>query len=97
MQKDTGQRKVERQFQQHLTRTKDIIALKAKRLNETGKVYFLESTYTQITVTFLAESACSTGVTQCTGAKTNIWDTYYQSYDTQEQTISMQKEKTGKS
>lgn len=56
MWKDTNQRK-NRQFHQHLTRTKDIIALKAKRLNETGKVYFLESTYAQITVTFLAALA----------------------------------------
>lgn len=56
MRKDTSQRKTETIYQ-HLTRTKDIIALKAKRLNETGKVYFLESTYTQITVTFLAELA----------------------------------------
>lgn len=62
--KKTQAREKQRQFRQHLTRTEDIIALKAKRLNETGKVYFLESTYTQITVTFLAEFAA-----QCTEAK----------------------------
>lgn len=39
--KDTRQRKTQRQFHRHLTRTKDIMALKAKRLNETGKSVFL--------------------------------------------------------
>lgn len=39
------------------TRREDITALKAKRLNEKGKLYFLESTYTQITETFLARLA----------------------------------------
>lgn len=48
------QRHKRKKLQQHLTRTKSIMPLKAKRLDETGKVYFLESTYTQITVTFLA-------------------------------------------
>lgn len=36
----------QRQLHEHLTRTRDIIALKAERLDETGKVYFSESTYT---------------------------------------------------
>ena len=37
----TPEKKTQRQFQRHLTRTKDIMALKAKRLNETGKSVFL--------------------------------------------------------
>lgn len=40
-------------------------------------------------------SACTTGVTQCTVAKKNIWDTY-QGYDTKDQTINMQKGKDRK-
>lgn len=67
-------KKNERQFPQHLTRTKDIIALRAKRLNETGKVYFLESTYTQITVTFLAALAGHIHTMYC--SEKDLWDTY---------------------
>lgn len=55
MRKNTNQGKTQRRFHQLLNCTKAIIALKSKRVNETGKVYFLECTYTQITVTFLAE------------------------------------------
>lgn len=93
MQKDTSQRKTKTISLAPHSHTEDIIALKAKRLNETGKVYFLESTYTQITVTFLAQLAAHIHTVYC--SEKDFLDTY-QGCDTNERTINAKRKITGR-